>query len=272
MGKKSKRKPSNRQVNNLKEPPPGGSGGGQFKIEDRVTLKDLNTKEFNGKSGTVVSLPVALDDSKRYGILIDGSQKPIAIQARNLVPNFKVGDHVVLHGLNTIKYNGMYGTIARLPEDSDASLRYAVRRGDGTTIGIQAKNLMLISRMSTQQQKEELDRMHSSIELPDNEAMNADQMAMMRTMMGMFLTEEHEIKLYGRKIIPMPDFRRELMTDGLPSGVNYKWANEYLRIAFEHASSLPHTFEMFFKQEEYEPDSRDYVKRLGTNDPRKLRW
>ena len=106
------------------------------------------------------------------------------------------------------------------------------------------------------------------------ESLNADQLSMMRMMMNMFMAEELQIKMYGRKIQPVPDFRAELINagGGFPAGVDRTWATNYLRQSFEHASSLPQNFEVVFKQRDYEPAPRDYLKRLGTNDPVKLKW
>jgi len=96
MGKKSKRK-SIKQA----RPRDGSSGGNRahvypkLQFNDRVVLWNLSTQQYNGKVGTVVSLPKPpLDSSSRYGILVNGSEKAIGIQAKNLLPVFKIGDHV----------------------------------------------------------------------------------------------------------------------------------------------------------------------------------
>ena len=42
----------------------------------------------------------------------------------------------------------------------------------------------------------------------------SDQMAFTRMMMETFLGDEQQIKLFGRKIEPIPDFRLEMMNQG----------------------------------------------------------
>lgn len=73
----------------------------------------------------------------------------------------------------------------------------------------------------------------------------------------------------GRK-----NFQSELMSQGggLPVGVDPGWADKYLRLAFEHASGLPHRFELVFKSKRYEPTPADVMKRLGGNHREKLEW
>mmetsp|Transcript_9971 Transcript_9971/g.23771 ORF Transcript_9971/g.23771 Transcript_9971/m.23771 type:complete len:437 (+) Transcript_9971:932-2242(+) len=80
--------------------------------------------------------------------------------------------------------------------------------------------------------------------------------------------------MYGRKIKPLPDFCNELRDDGggFPKGVNPKWANAYLRTAFEQSSSMPHVFEAYFKSPDYKPEPTAILKRAGTNSLVKIDW
>lgn len=202
-------------------------------------------------------------------------EKPAASSSTgsNVPTSFHKGDRVALNGLKSAGYNGKFGTIFSVPKSTDG--RYGVLLdGADAPIAIQAGNIVLESskRKSTRQQREERDRMQSCIEKSESETMNADQMAMMRMMRTMFMSEENEMKVFGRRIVPMPDFCSEIMNQGLPSGVDREWANKYLRLAFEQASALPHMFELVFKQKDYQPAPADYLKRLGTNDPVTLKW
>ena len=231
MGKKSKSKPTGRSAKSSASAPgvpdqveqPTASvrrnDCGEFKLGDRITLKDLATSKYNGKHGTIESLSTSA--SCRYGIRIDGSKAAIAIQPQNIV------------------------SANEIP-----------------------------SRKTTQQLREERDRVSSQLTISKEDAASADQLRMVRMMTNMFMTEEQQRKAYGRKIEPIPDFRAELMKEGggFPTGVNYTWADNYLSMSYETASSLPHTSELVLKGENYEPSTRYYLKRLGTNDREKLEW
>ncbi|CAB9528467.1 expressed unknown protein [Seminavis robusta] len=220
---KSKRKTSNG---------PGAlhSRQNEFKVGDRVSLEGLQSVRYNGRQGKIFSLPKHTSDpAERYGVLLDGCDKPIAIKPCNIVASQIV-----------------------------AQPGY---RRDG--------------RMTTEQQRKERQAMEDATTLTQKETMSADQMEMMRLMTTMFLTEEHQIKAFGRKIEPMPNFWEEVRqepTGGIPKSVDKKWANEYLRTSYEQSHSLPHFMEMCMKLAEYEPTMKDFLKRLGTNDPRKVHW
>lgn len=98
-------------------------------------------------------------------------------------------------------------------------------------------------------------------------------MKLMRMMMNMFMTEERQIKVYGRKIDPMPDFRQEAICGGgFPQGVDRAWGDKYLRMSFEQKSFLPHNYELFMKRPNWEAEPMDVFKRLNTNHPIKLKW
>ncbi|KAL7578497.1 hypothetical protein ACA910_011561 [Epithemia clementina (nom. ined.)] len=256
----------------------------KLKIGDQVVLQNLKSQQFNGKVGTVQSVPnskaMPIKRSSRYGILIeDGSSEAIAIQAKNIQQVFKIDDQVAIRGLENKKmYNGLCGTVVQVPQSvSDNEARYGVRL-DGLTeipvLAIRAENLYLASRMSTQAQREFKKQWINSLGKEKEDGMYVDRLAMARTMMSMFASEEKQIQVFGRKITPLPDYWAELQEHraGLPKGVDRSWANHYLRCAFEHDSALPHNFEFLFKQEDYQPNSQYILKRLGSNDRKKMEW
>jgi len=256
-----------------------------FQIGERVSLHSLETAKYNGKHGIVVSLPTASDD--RYGIRVDGKKATLAIRSRNLsfvgktqvetssvssngieYP-FEVGDRVVLHNLQTAKYNGRSGVIVSTPEHGEE--RYGVRLdGEIVSIAVRRHNLRV---KTTQELKEELSRHESYMRTED--VAQVDQLRMLRLMVDQGMTEEHQIKIYGRKIEPLPDFRAELLHESgnrFPVGVDPAWANGFLQEVFENAHGLPHHLELHLKQEDWEPEKHEYIKRLGTSPPSKVKW
>ena len=75
MGKKSKRKPSKGASKSPLE----------FQIDDRVTLKGLQSLQHNGKHGTIVSLPTKVrNEERRFGVRLDGSNRPIGVKPCNI--------------------------------------------------------------------------------------------------------------------------------------------------------------------------------------------
>jgi hypothetical protein len=220
MGKKS-RKRATKPGGKKQVPASSFQSPTDLKLGDRIILKNLIARDYNGKLGTVTCLPESVGESRRYGILVDGTSRPIAVRPHNIA-------------LSTASQ---------------------------------------LSTKTTQDQREERDRHKRRLEFAPEETANADQMGMMRMMMNMFMTEENEIEMFGRVIEPMPDFRMELLSDGggIPSGVDRAWANEYLRLSFEQASGV-HMFEVYFMSEKFAPKPPYILKRLGTNDERKVRW
>jgi hypothetical protein len=69
--------------------------------------------------------------------------------------------------------------------------------------------------------------MKSLATVSKEESRSAYQLGIIRTMLYMCLTEEHQIEIFGRKIQPLPDFRAELMEEGggFPAGVDHTWAD-----------------------------------------------
>lgn len=212
MGKKSKRRAAS------------AAGSDRLFVGGRVTLQGLKAAKYNGMCGVVQSGPHKADG--RYGVLLDGSDVPLAILAKNI-------------------------------ETSQSAPSVASKQ-----------------RMTTQQQLEERERVSSHLRAAKGSSVNADQLRAHRTFFGLFETEEIQIQIYGRKITPMPNFLTELLEDkaGLPIGLNVRWARQYLHNSFEHASALPHQFELAFKQDDWVPQTRYFMRRLGTNDPQKLQW
>uniref|UniRef100_A0A7S4AFQ8 Uncharacterized protein n=1 Tax=Pseudo-nitzschia australis TaxID=44445 RepID=A0A7S4AFQ8_9STRA len=269
---------------------------------DRVSLAGLHTMGMNGKKGTIVSLPN--DDSSkgegRYGVWVDGSKNPIAIKATNIVTGacegseeviskaktspfadtndqafqtpFQKGDRVTLVGLKASELNGKRGFIIS-PSNPANENRYGVRvDGIRKPMGIKPPNFRPVVK-TTRELKKEYDEAKSCVEYNDNETLNADFLKMMRMMKNTYETEENQIKIYGRKIEPLPDFRLELINEGgFPKAINYTWANNYLCQVYEQECNLPHMFELVFNSPEYKACPKDLLKRLGTNHPSKLSW
>lgn len=57
-----------------------------LKVGDRVMLIQLKSEEYNGKRGTIISLPTMIVDVEdcRYGVRLDGKDAPIAIRRQNI--------------------------------------------------------------------------------------------------------------------------------------------------------------------------------------------
>ena len=191
------------------------------------------------------------------------------------VHEFRVCDRVSLHGLSSSHYNGCHGII-KTAENKKHDGRFGVLiDGEHKPKAIKPKNLKpLYNKVmkTTEQKLQERKAMESMIEPRGDTLMNADQLGFMRMMMNMFMTEERQIQLYGRKIEPLPDFSMEMKKRGLPMGVDSEWAEKYLRLAYENSSGLPHMYEIVFKSPVYEPEAESILKRLGTNDRSKLKW
>jgi hypothetical protein len=192
--------------------------------------------------------------------------------------SFVIGDRVSLHDLAMVKYNGKGGVVKSVPKEVGG--RYGILL-EGTTapLAIRPQNISLIEsktlnaiRKSTQEQLEERRSMTSLLQ--SKTSLDVNQLGMFRTIVESSLTPEMQIKAYGRTIDPMPDFRAELLQKGggFPLGVDPGWADHFLRDSFEHAYALPHRFELFFKQKDWEAEPRYVLKRLGTSDPAKLEW
>jgi hypothetical protein len=222
----------------------------EYQEGDRVILAGLSTSRLNGKGGIIVSLPDSSSNNKdRYGVRVDGARKSVAIKPININPACKTnegddkesfidvssrvqkGDRVALVGLKSSVYNGKQGVVVTL-SDSTNEGRYGIRI-DGTRkpIGIKHANI----RKTTLGLQKCRDEMISLTDRTEDESLNADQLAMIRTMINTFTTEEQQNKMFGRKIEPMPDFRLELINEGggIPLGVDSAWANKRLRLAFE---------------------------------------
>jgi hypothetical protein len=250
---------------------------------DRVRVSGLvQTVHLNGKLGTVVIAPknkkAHLGDDVKYGIHVDGEEKPMAIKRSMLSPvisnedpHFQIGDLVVLHGLITTKYNGRRGVIERGADMSNEG-RYTVRLNKGRqSVNVKSSNLKLHVK-TTKDLERERNKMYDAAHQTQEEELETEFLAFMRMMMHM-APEETQIDMYGRRIEVIPDFIAELKREGgFPAAVDHRWACSYLRLSHEQASSLPHIDELHLKSLGYEPDMKDYVKRLATNHTAKLGW
>ncbi|KAL3942544.1 MAG: hypothetical protein SGBAC_003290 [Bacillariaceae sp.] len=191
--------------------------------------------------------------------------------SRSVFAPFEIGQRVTIRGLKQAsKFNGKTGTIISLQEDSGS--RYGVSV-NGHKIAVLPSNLEGSSSTATKP-KICYDLEEELLEQEKKNCMDVDSMAAMRMMMNMFTTEEQQLKMYGRKIKPLPDFCSELRDNGggFPKDVSPNWANRYLRTAFELSSNLPHVFEMYLKSPGYKPETTDILKRVGTNMPAKIDW
>lgn len=169
--------------------------------------------------GKIISLPSRGDANSRYGVLVDNTDKPIAIKAQNI------------------------STSKHIPK-----------------------------KITTDELRRQYDDHYSLTELDRRETMNADQLALMRTMMNMFMTEEKEIEIFGRKIEKMPNYHEKMKSLGFPYKVDPRFANDYLRVSYEQNQGLPQMMELYLKNPEYKPSPKDILKRLHTNHPEKLSW
>ena len=189
--------------------------------------------------------------------------------------HLNIGDRVLLTKLKSGEYNGKVGNVISLPKVKCDDGRYGIRLQDNSAaVAIRRENIEKVKNWkSTKQQLEERKK---TVEVVDEakDSVNADQLGMMRMMMNMFMTDEHQSKMFGRKVEPTPNFFQELRLEGggFPHSVNKEWADNYLRTAFEQSYNLPHFFEFHLKTDQYEPQARDILKRLGTNDKEKVDW
>ena len=247
---------------------------------DRVVLRNLQSREFNEKLGTVKRLcrvePV--QETSRFGILVDGSSEPVAIQAKNIAPIFQINERVTINGLTDKSLNGDFGTIVQVPPNvSNSDCRYKVKMANfdkqKDTVWIPAENLFRTERTSTKEQAQKREAMINISEMPTEECMDAFQLSMVRQMMT-FLSPSDQVKMFGRTISPMPNFYEEvLQANGFPHGVDRDWAATHLHQAFEQASHLPHMMELMYRNGDKDAVSpHDIVKRLGTNNTQKLHW
>ena len=103
--------------------------------------------------------------------------------------SFVVGDHVVLKGLKAVQYKGKRGEVVSLPKPTDVDSRYGILvEGNEAPIAIRPRNISLIekhkSEMSTEQLRGVRDDQLNLKRHTEEESMNANQLAIMRMMMG----------------------------------------------------------------------------------------
>jgi len=114
----------------------------KLELGHQVKLFGLMSAQYNGKYGEIVSLPKSKEG--RYGILVDGTDKPVAIAFGNILmekAQFNKGDPVVLQGLRNERYNGKRGTIVSLPKSEDN--RYGVLAdGHKRAVAIRSENII----------------------------------------------------------------------------------------------------------------------------------
>lgn len=86
MGKKSKRRqPADTAATSSSASANSLTADARLRIGDRVTLAKLKSTQYNGKVGSIVSLPKLGDKDERYGVRLDDkSAAPIAIRRENI--------------------------------------------------------------------------------------------------------------------------------------------------------------------------------------------
>ena len=156
-----------------------------LQIGDHVAIYGLQTtKQYNGKLGTIVVLPKEnpVSETSRYGVQIDGGplsiSKAVSIKRSNLMlhedkaatagmsdsnkeATFHIGDHVILHGLKTDKYNGKRAAVIATSDPLNEG-RYGVRLIDGSKEAFRARPFNMrkeMNRKSTKALKKERDSM-----------------------------------------------------------------------------------------------------------------
>jgi len=256
---------------------------------DRVLISGmLQAVHLNGKSGIVAAVlkskKIGAGDvaNVRYGIQVDGEKEPVAIKLSNWTletsmnetvdgPRFQIGDSVVLHSLVTATFNGRYGRILTGHDPLNGG-RYCVglEKG-GKMLKIKPKNIRLYVK-NTEELKTERNRIRDANHPTEIEVADVNTMAFLR-MMTLTCGEEEQIKMFGRRIEAVPDFRAEVQRDGgFPIAVDSTWANNHLSQSYECASSLPHLMEMQFKDPDYIPQPKEVMRRLCSPQYDKLQW
>ena len=112
--------------------------------QSRVLLQGLAARpELNGREGVVLSHDVA---KGRFGVQVDGEQKPLALKADNLLPlALPAGAPVELVGLTSRpELNGLECTVASMDGD-----RFVVRMHAGEQLKVRAERLRLRGAVSS---------------------------------------------------------------------------------------------------------------------------
>ena len=248
----------------------------------------IRSARLNGRLGKVVSVPkdqriaTAPVEDMRYGVQILGEEKPLGIKLSNIslvniksenAPTFQIGDQVDLHGLTTAKFNGRSGVVVKGPDPSNED-RYGVRMDKGNQVlSIKIANLRIHVK-TTKELEIERNNLIDVANPTREEALDADQLALLRQFTNASFGEDGQNPLYGRRVDALPDFIAELEREGggYPIGVDRRWASKHLRESFENASALPHGYEWIFKQPEYKPDAKDIIRRIRSTDEDKVNW
>lgn len=176
---------------------------------------------------------------------------------------FLIGQRVVLEGLRSVYYNGKAGTIISLPK-SNQDGRYGVLiNGSTISITVQPGNILSSNNHLTPQMIDVQPPENYAIREEDGSYLDTDDLCHLKLMMNLFMTDDMQKKVYGRRISTMPNFCREIKNCGFPFEVDVEWAEKYLQQSYEKSRVLPHTLELAFRCSDYEPDPIDIIKRLG---------
>jgi len=195
-----------------------GASGCDIEVGFLVVLEGLQSAEYNGKRGTIKSLPASGQKDGRYGVLVDGKDKPVAIRRANVV------------------------LISTNPKSTEEKLR----EREMFSFGEHAKQMK-------------------------RTPVNNEQLLNMAGLMEVYLSMQNKS---DKKTEPLPDFRRELFHQdaGLPTGINEKWAFDYLDTVWKQCCNLPHLAESEIKAPNFTPNELDFYKRLNSNHPKKVEW
>jgi len=262
-----------------------------FSKGDRVVVSGmLQSIHLNDKHGTVVMAPKSKTNhpdeiaNMRYGVIVDGEKKPVAIKVSNLSLEttkqdtldgqqrpFQVGDSVILQGLNTVKFNDQRGCIISGPDPSNEG-RYSVRLEKGEKV-LKIKPLNIRPHFkNTENHTTVLNRMDKFKQFMRDEVADDDIVAMTKRMISN-LDAHGQTMLFGRPIEAIPDFMADIEREGgLPVAVDYTWARNYLNQSHEMVSSLPHIMESQLKDSDYEPEPEEVRNRLGGPHNHKFQW
>ena len=154
--------------------------------------------------------------------------------------DLEVGHRVLLSGLRTAVYNGERGVIKSLPKPGENSNRYGVAiDGRKLPIAVRRENILLLS--TNRQMTEEKRRLRDATIVqdldPENncaKTVNVTTAQAMRMYVDSLMTEGRELRMYGRKIIPMPNFYGEVLSNGgFSFGVHEGWGKNYLDLLSE---------------------------------------
>ena len=125
------------------------------------------------------------------------------------------------------------------------------------------------AKISTAEQNKMLKELHDQV--TSKNTMGTQELSRFNLMLSM-IPEKDQIKVFGRKIPPMPSFHFEIAKHrGWPKGVDVQWAKKYLHFVFEQCRSLPYSMQLAFSAEKFEFSPEDVLKRANRQ-PNRVKW